>query len=61
MKSQGNFDEPCNPWVSGAVGSGWSPLRNLAKRIIGEMGMGGETAPILGIGSPPIAEGLPSP
>ena len=30
-----------NPSVSGVVGSGWSPLRNLGKRIIRERGIGG--------------------
>jgi hypothetical protein len=31
----------CNPSVPGTVGSGWSPLRNLEKRIIGGRGIGG--------------------
>jgi hypothetical protein len=30
-----------NPSVSGAVGLGWSPLRNLEKRIIKERIIGG--------------------
>jgi hypothetical protein len=31
----------CNPSVPSTVGSGWSPLRNLGKWIIGERGIGG--------------------
>jgi len=30
-----------NSSVSGKIGSGWSPLRNLEKRIIRERGIGG--------------------
>jgi hypothetical protein len=31
----------CNPSISGAVESKWSPLRNLEMRIIREWGIGG--------------------
>jgi len=33
-KGQGKNLGESNPSVSGAIGSGWSPLRNLEKRIV---------------------------